>query len=159
MNIEKRKLSTVDKKLIIELFNERLVKRHMPLASETFDESHYQAFLEAKKSIWQEYGFGPMAYFVNGEFIGWAGIQPDDGDFELALVLSPKFWGYGRYIYQELIKQAFDELNLESVTILFPPSRTRIKWILKAGFVEESKITIEGKAFIRYRLNSKRQND
>lgn len=156
MDIEKQPLSSVDKKLIIELFNDPLVKRHMPLASEHFNELHYQEFIKAKEKIWQEHGFGPQAYFVDGQFIGWAGIQPDDKDFELALVLSPKFWGYGRYIYHELIKQAFETLNLKSVTILFPPSRTRIKWIFKAGFVEEESVEIEGKTFIRYRLSSKR---
>ena len=88
------------------------------------------------------------------KFAGWGGIQPDEKDFELALVLDPAYWGYGRQLYHDLIQEAFVDLNLNSVTILFPPSRTRIKWILKAGFVEEDRITIEGECFIRFRLKN-----
>lgn len=156
MHIEKRKLKDVDKNLIIQLLNNPLVKRHMPLSVKNFDEKQYIDFIEAKESIWKNFGFGPWAYFINDKFVGWGGIQPDEDDFELALVLSPDSWGYGRHLYNDLIQEAFSELNLKSVTILFPPSRTRIKWIFKAGFVEEGKVIIDGKNFIRFRLNNPR---
>lgn len=152
MHIEKRRLKFVEKNLIIKLLNDPLVKRHMPLSAESFDEKNYHEFITSKEAIWEEFGFGPYAYFVNNEFIGWGGIQPDEEDFELALVLAPAYWGYGRQLYNDLIHQAFGELNLDSVTILFPPSRTRIKWILKSGFIEEERLDIEGKCFIRFRL-------
>ena len=76
MKIEKQRLSLIDKSLIFQLFNDPLVQRHMPLASEHFTEHDYQEFIKAKEQIWQEKGFGPEAYFVDGQFIGWAGIQP-----------------------------------------------------------------------------------
>ena len=154
MHIEKRKLKDVDKNLIIQLLNDPLVKRHMPLSVENFDEKQYINFIEAKDSIWKNFGFGPWAYFIDNKFVGWGGIQPDEGDFELALVLSPNYWGYGRHLYKELIKEAFSELHLESVTILFPPSRTRIKWIFKVGFIEEDQVSIDGKNFMRFRLKN-----
>lgn len=154
MHIEKRKLQDVDKNLIIQLLNDPLVKRHMPLSIDNFDEKQYVNFIEAKEAIWKNFGFGPWAYFIDGKFVGWGGIQPDEDDFELALVLSPDFWGYGRYLYNDLIHEAFSELHLESVTILFPLSRTKIKWIFKAGFVEEDQVVIDGKCFIRFRLNN-----
>jgi hypothetical protein len=68
--------------------------------------------------------------------------------------LFPGSWGYGRYLYNDLIQEAFSDLHLESVTILFPPSRTRIKWIFKAGFIEEGQVVIDGKSFIRFRLKN-----
>ncbi len=152
MHIEKKRLKFVDKHLIMQLLNDPQIKRHMPLSAESFNEKHYDDFIAAKEAIWDKFGFGPSAYFVNNKFIGWGGIQPDDENFELALVLAPEYWGYGRQLYHDLIHQAFSELNLDSVTILFPPSRTRIKGILKAGFVEEGRISIEGECFIRFRL-------
>ena len=72
----------------------------------------------------------------------------------MALVLSPSYWGYGKRIYNDLIKEAFIELNLPSITILFPPSRKRIKGILRAGFIEENRTDIDGECFVRYRLNN-----
>lgn len=154
MQIEKRMLKFVNKDSIIKLFNDPLVKRYMPLCADNFDEKQYWDFITAKESIWKMHGFGPWAYFIYNEFAGWGGIQPDKDDFELALVLSPAYWGYGRKIYTDLIQEAFTELNLNSVIILFPPSRTRIKWILKAGFVEEDRININDECFIRFRLNN-----
>ncbi|MDR3501688.1 MAG: GNAT family N-acetyltransferase [Legionella sp.] len=154
MHIERRKLQDVDKQLIMQLLNDPMIKRHMPLSVENFDEKQYIKFIEAKESIWNEFGFGPWAYFIDEQFVGWGGIQPDEGDFELALVLSPDAWGYGRHLYNNLIEEAFTELHLSSVTILFPPSRTKIKWIFKVGFIEEDRVLIDGKRFIRFRLNN-----
>lgn len=154
LKIEKRKLRDVDKNLIIRLLNDPLIKRHMPLSANNFNEKQYVEFIEAKESIWENFGFGPWAYFIDDKFVGWGGIQPDESDFELALVLSPNSWGYGRHLYNDLIHEAFSELHLESVTILFPTSRTRIKWIFKVGFVEEGPVVIDGKIFIRFRLNN-----
>jgi [ribosomal protein S5]-alanine N-acetyltransferase len=152
--IEKKKLQLVDKDLIIGLFNDPLVKRHMPLSSEGFDENQYNDFISKKEEIWNRLGFGPYAYFIKNTFIGWGGIQPDEADYELALVLSPRYWGYGKQIYCDLIQEAFVERNLESVTILFPLSRTKIKWIIKQGFVEEGRVKIKGVDFARFRLKN-----
>lgn len=154
MHIEKRRLKNVDKNLIIQLLNDPLIKRHMPLSVDNFDEKQYFNFIEAKESIWKNFGFGPWAYFIDDKFMGWGGIQPDGDNFELALVLSSEHWGYGRHLYNDLIQEAFSGLHLESVTILLPPSRTRIKWIFKAGFVSEGQVVIDGKNFIRFRLNN-----
>lgn len=54
MKIEKQRLSLIDKSLIFQLFNDPLVQRHMPLASEHFTERDYQEFIKAKEQIWQE---------------------------------------------------------------------------------------------------------
>lgn len=59
MHIEKVMLGSVNKNLIIKLLNDPLVKRHMPLSVEHFDEKHYLDFIRAKDAIWTEYGFGP----------------------------------------------------------------------------------------------------
>lgn len=157
MLFRKKRLNQIEKHLIINLLTDSAVKRHMPLSSERFGDKEYIDFITAKEKIWQEYGFGPSGYFVEDQFIGWAGLQPDEGDdFEVAIVLDPRYWGYGIQIYKELIKFAFDTLNLNSVTILFPPSRTRIKAILREGFIKENEVLFNDELFIRYRLVNNR---
>ena len=126
----------------------------MPLASGHTGEIEYAEFITAKEKLWSEYGYGPWAFEVDGHFVGWGGLQPESDDVEIALVLSPEYWGLGKIIYTKIIEFAFKEMKLESVIILFPPSRTRIRAILKAGFRKDGEITIEDKSFIRYRLNS-----
>lgn len=156
MQFIKKRLKDVDKEKIIQLLTHPLVKRHMPLSSAHFGEQEYDDFIRAKEKIWEEYGFGPEGYFANDVFIGWAGLQPDEGDdFEIAIVLVPDQWGYGMQLYKELVKFAFRVLQLKSVVIYFPPSRTRIKGIFKAGFSYDGEIVIEGKRFTRYRLLNK----
>jgi ribosomal protein S18 acetylase RimI-like enzyme len=126
----------------------------MPLSPPCFDSDSYDHFIAEKKSIWEKHGFGPCAYFIKNNFIGWAGLQPDDDGYELALVVSPAYWGQGKHIYHDLIQEAFTKHHLDSVTILLPLSRTRTKWILKQGFKEESRVKIKGKTFVRFRLKN-----
>lgn len=152
MLLEKKRLTEIEQSEIIELLDNPLVKKHMPLSSAIIGDKEYTDFIAAKEAIWTKYHFGPFAYLVSGKFIGWGGIQPDGDDFELALVLHPKYWGFGKTIYTELLDQAFTDLKLPSLVIYFPPSRTRIKAILKAGFKKDGEVEYCGCRFIRYRL-------
>jgi hypothetical protein len=45
-------------------------------------------------------------------------------------------------------------MGLDSVTILFPPSRTRIKGIFRLGFEPDGELEVGGEKFIRYRLRA-----
>lgn len=152
MNIEFRKLSEIDPSEIIELMNHPLVRKHMPLAKGSFDETACKEFLRAKQKLWEEHGYGPWAFVLDGKFVGWGGLQPEHGDADLALVLHPHHWGLGRAIYRKIIEQAFGTFGFSSVTVLFPPTRNRIMGLLRLGFKPDGELIIEGERFIRYRL-------
>ena len=156
MNIEFTRLSKVDRSDIIEILNHPLVRRHMPLAQGIDDEASCAKFIEAKELMWKENGFGAWAIIVDGKFVGWGGLQPEGEDVEIALVLHPRHWGLGKLIYAEIIRQAFEELHLTSVIVLFPPSRTRIKGLLKLGFMEDGELEIDNHKFLRFRLHCNR---
>ena len=155
MNIEFKRLTEINISEIIELMNNPLVRRHMPLAQGHFDEAACSAFIVAKDQIWKEHGYGPWAFVVNGAFVGWGGLQPEHNDVEVALVLHPKAWGLGKALFDEIIRRAFGEMGLSSVVVLFPPSRTRVKALLRSGFKSDGELEIEGKRFLRYRLYAK----
>jgi len=152
MNIEFVRLTAVNKSDIIALMNNPLVITHMPLAADRFDESDYDKFIKFKENIWKDCGYGPWAFIINGKFAGWGGLQLEHDDIEIALVLHPKYWGMGRAIYDKIIHYAFEELNLNSVIVLLPPSRDHIKGLLKLGFEKDGKFEINKKLFFRYRL-------
>ncbi len=152
MKLETKRLTEIDKEAVIELLSHPLVKKHMPLSHPQTGDKEYTHFINAKESIWKTHPFGPLAYLEKGTFIGWAGLQPDGEDVELALVLHPNYWGYGKQIYNELINDAFIKLKLPSVVIYFPPTRTSIKAILRAGFQKDGTTDFSGHHFIRYRL-------
>lgn len=96
--------------------------------------------------------FRTVGFLIDGKFAGWGGLQPEGDDADLGLVLHPDYWGYGKAIYEEIIRRAFEEMGFESVIILFPPSRTRIKGILRLGFAPDGEVEIAGERFNRFRL-------
>ena len=146
-------LSDIDENAIIDLMNNEEVGKLLPLLKEGFTSEHCKAFVKAKKKLWDEHGFGPWAFVINGRFAGWGGIQPEQGEADFALVLHPNFWGLGRKIFSKIKDQAFNQMNLASITILFPPTRNNSRAITRFGFVEDGKVNVDGEVFIRFRLN------
>ncbi|MBT0962870.1 GNAT family N-acetyltransferase [Denitromonas iodatirespirans] len=137
---------------LIALHNDPSVLRHMPLAGAAFDEATCRRWVEDKERQWAQNGYGPWGVLVDGEFAGWGGFQQEQGDADLALVLSARHWGHGRAIYQVFIKMAFEDMGLASITALLPPSRRRANGLLRLGFEADGSVQIAGSVFNRYRL-------
>lgn len=154
MKLEFTRLTEVEKNEIIDLMNNDLVRKQMPLFTGDFNESICEQFIASKEFLWTEYGYGPWAFIIDNKFAGWGGLQPENGEADLALVLHPDYWGKGKYLYKEIVKRAFGEMELKSITVLFPPSRTRVQGLLRLGFKKESEVKINGTEFIKYRLQS-----
>lgn len=154
MRLEFKRLSEIDCVEYIALNTNPLVRRQMPLTSDKFDEEDCRAWIAGKEKMWEEHGYGPWAFVIDGKFAGWGGLQPEEGDADLGLVLHPDYWGHGKVIYDEIIRRAFDEMGLKSVTILLPPTRTRLKGILRLGFQPDGEVEVGGERFIRYRLDA-----
>ncbi len=156
MQIELKPLSAIDPATIVELLTHPLVRRHMPLSDTEMTLDEARAWAAAKDAQWSEFGYGPWAFVVDGEFVGWGGLQNEGGDADLGLVLHPDHWGLGMALYDEIIRRAFGEMNLASVTVLLPLSRTRVKGVLRLGFVPDGEVELAGERFRRYRLWNKR---
>ena len=150
--IEFKRLAEVNSAAIIELMNDPAVRRHMPLARGHFGRSDYQRFLAAKERMWEESGFGPWAFVLGDEFVGWGGLQPEGDDADVGLVLRRKYWGAGRALYRRILDHAFNELGLDSVIALLPRSRTRVAALRRLGFREDGETMIGHERFNRYRL-------
>lgn len=153
MNIQFDHLKNISKQDIIELNTNERVLKQMPLGNGVvFDEEKCISWVNEKENQWTEHGYGPWAFLVDGKFAGWGGLQYEEGDADLALVLHPRYWGVGKQIFNEIIKKAFTEMGFESITILLPPTRKKLKGIYLLGFELDGEITISGERFIRYRL-------
>jgi len=148
-------LSDVAEDDIVALMTNPEVGKQMPLLAGGFSREICRTFLDAKKRMWEEHGYGPWAFLINGEFAGWGGLQPEQGDADFALVLHPRFWGWGRKIFAKIKNLAFTEMGLESFTVLFPPSRLNARAIARLGFVKDGQLMIDGAEFMRYRLNTR----
>lgn len=154
MTVTFRRLTEVNPADLVDLMNHPLVRRQMPLTNDYFSEQDAQNLIAGKERLWAEHGYGPWAFFADGRFAGWGGLQPEAGDADLALVLHPDFWGLGKRIFDETVRRAFGELGFSSVTILLPPSRTRVRGIARLGFAQDGELVIGGERFIRYRRSA-----
>ncbi|MCC5886785.1 MAG: GNAT family N-acetyltransferase [Gammaproteobacteria bacterium] len=154
MNVQLIRLSEVAIADIVALHNDPRVLRHMPLARRAVDESQCREWVQGKEAQWDENGYGPWGILIDGCFAGWGGLQQERGDADLALVLSPDYWGSGRRIVQKILDIAFDEMGLESVTALLPSGRVRVRGMLRMGFQAEGQVRISGSLFHRYRLRA-----
>jgi [ribosomal protein S5]-alanine N-acetyltransferase len=151
-------LDEIKEEKLIELMNNSLVKKQMPLLANGFSAENCKDFLHAKRQLWNDYGFGPWAFNIRGEFAGWGGVQPEQGEADFALVLHPKFWGWGRKIFEKVKEQAFNQMNLESIIILFPSTRTNSGAISRLGFINDGELNVGGECFRRFRLSKAPEN-
>ncbi|MNJ32432.1 hypothetical protein D3C77_270970 [compost metagenome] len=152
MKLEFKRLTEVGLADIISLNNNADVLRQMPLGSANFDDVTAKEWVKQKDAQWEQYGYGPWAFVIDQQFAGWGGLQYEEGDADLALVLHPSFWGSGRAIYQEIVKRAFTTMGFDSITLLLPPSRKRIKGIFRLGFQVDGEVDLDGVRFLRFRL-------
>jgi len=152
MEIAFKRLTEVDKSDIIDLMNNPLVGRQMPLLKGGFGDIDCDQFIANKEQLWAAHGYGPWAFVVDGRFAGWGGIQPEGGEVDLAMVLHPDFWGIGKVLYKKIITSAFVQMGFSSITGLLPPTRTRVKGLLRLGFEVDQVVSVGNEQFIRYRL-------
>jgi len=145
-------LFEVKEEQIIDLMNHELVGKQLPFLAKEFSKENCRAFLKSKQRLWDEHGFGPWAFLIGGEFAGWGGLQPERGEADFALVLYPKFWGWGRRIFNKVKAHAFDQMGRDSITALLPPSRPNSKAVIRLGFSYDGQSTIDGELFLRFRL-------
>jgi ribosomal-protein-alanine N-acetyltransferase len=154
MHLEFKHLCEIDCSEIIALNTNRLVRRQMPLSEDQFGKDECRKWVEGKEKQWEQFGYGPWAFLIDGKFAGWSGFQNENGDADLGLVLHPDYWGLGNTIYDEIIKRGFGDMSFKSITILLPPTRKRIKGILRLGFLADGEVELFGERFIRYRLDA-----
>ena len=146
------RLPEIEAEQIMALMNDPDVRRHLPLARGHFDEAACGRFVESKEAIWRDRGYGPWAFVRNGEFIGWGGLQPEGDDVDVGMVLRKEHWGLGRVLYPRIVAFAFDELGLDSVIALLPPSRVRGGGLRRLGFRPDGDLVVGGQRFNRFRL-------
>ncbi|THF68188.1 GNAT family N-acetyltransferase [Deinococcus sp. Arct2-2] len=152
MTVEFRRLSDVPPRDVVALHNHPRVRRTLPLAQSLMDETGAQRFIAAKERLWEEHGYGPWAFFVGDRFAGWGGLQPEGPDADLGLVLHPDFWGLGQQVIPAILRRAFSDWGLPSVTVLLPQGLRGTRAATRFGFRLDGKVMLNEVGFVRYRL-------
>ena len=132
----------------LELLNSDLVRRHLvqhhPFTVESFD-----GWIERKVTEDQTPGCRLREIHCGGRLAGWCGIQFESGAFEIALVLSPAYWGRGREVVNE-VKEWAREMGHKQLLAHFPQSRPQTKALTKL-FGQPIRVTnIQEHVFVTY---------
>ena len=133
------------------LLNDSIVNRHMPLASTLYTEASIAEWVVGKDRQWNENGYGPWAILIDGKFAGWGGFQKEDYGSDLALVLKPEFFGFGKQVFDALVASRHS-LGIDAIYILLPNSRRKLAAIRQLGFTHDGSIEYDGHNFQRYKL-------
>lgn len=148
-SIEYTTLNLVDPDPLLSLLNKERVRAHL-MNHQPFDRESLQLWIKAKIKMDATPGCRIRAIVVDGQCAGWCGIQQDNDDYEIAVVLDDSHWGLGRKIFRDLMDWA-KALGHKTVFIHFLHTRPEYKFLQKiAQSVHESQIL--GNKFTTYAL-------
>lgn len=148
-NIEYVDLHNLNRTETLNILNRKKVRDHL-VAHEEFDGTLLDEWIKGKVEVNQTYGCKVKGIKVDGATAGWCGIQFENGSYELAIVLDPKYWGVGSGVFQDLLRWASELGHSEVVLHLFN-TRPEYRFLRKmADRVYES--TIFGQKYTSYEL-------
>jgi len=134
----------------IELLNSDLVRKHL-IQHPPFTTESLNVWLQGKIKSGQQPGCIIRAIHSDGKLAGWCGIQVESSDYELALVLSPKYWGQGRTAMNQVIKWA-QELGHGHLLAHLPQTRPQTKALARLFGRPVAVNNIQGHVFNTYRI-------
>ncbi len=130
------------------------VAEHMPLLTFSWDERKAKEFVAAKEACWRRDGLGHWAFLCNDVYVGWGGFQKEGDEWDFGLVLKPESFGLGLRITRHAINFAKADPRIPIVTFLLPPSRLRLRALVRLGAFYVGEVDYEGARFRKYRLET-----
>lgn len=143
-------LNQVNPEKFMVVVNEDALRTHL-IDHPYFDTTSIQAWMEDKIKIDSIHGCRIRAVFIDGALAGWCGIQPDDNGFELAIVISQKFWGFGISIFKILMRWA-KELGHKEILFHLLESRPEYRALNKIA-TKVHKTELAGRCFTTYHVS------
>ncbi len=146
-NIEFLGLNHTNSADVLAVLNEPELRAHL-IDHEYFDAISLQEWIGAKIKIDALPGCRVRVIYIDGVLAGWCGIQPDEQGFELAIVLSQRFWGMGIATFKILMGWA-KELGHQEIRFHLLDSRPEYKALSKMAS-KVDKTQLFGRSFTTY---------
>lgn len=147
--IEFLRFNQVNPNEFMGIVNQDSLRTHL-IDHPYFDETSLQTWMEEKIKTDAMHGCRIRAVYIGGVLAGWCGIQPDDNGFELAIVISKKFWGFGIPIFKRLMFWA-KELGHKEILFHLLESRPEYK-VLNKMSTKVHKTELSGRCFTTYHV-------
>lgn len=145
--IEYVKFDHVNPEDFLPVVNEPTLRKHL-IDHVRFDSVTIREWMNEKIQLESIPGCRIRAVFIGGILAGWCGIQSDDKGFEIAIVLSKQFWGFGIPIFKALMCWA-KELGHEEIIFHLLETRSEYKFLKKMA-TKIRKTELFGRNFTTY---------
>jgi len=133
----------------VDLLNNQKIREHL-VDHERFDINSIMGWINSKLEMDSKKGCRVRGILSSNLLAGWCGIQLEQGQYEIAIVINDKYWGIGRSVFNEVMAWAKD-LGHDEIYIHFLNSRPEYKFLKKM-----SKTVFEtehfGEKFVTYKL-------
>lgn len=147
--IEYLRFEEVDPKELMAVLNEASLRAHL-VEHPDFDDKSLAAWIKDKLELDAMDGCCVRVVAIDETIAGWCGIQPDEQGFELAIVISQRFWGVGMSIFKTLLQWA-ESLGHNEVCFHLLDSRREYKALAKMAKTV-TRTQMLGRDFTTYRI-------
>lgn len=148
-DIEFLRFQQVNPAELLDIVNEDSLRTHL-IEHPYFDLASLQSWMEEKIKLDGIKGCRVRVVSIDGVIAGWCGIQPDEKGFELAIVVSKTFWGFGISIFKILMNWA-KELGHKEILFHLLESRPEYKALEKIS-TQVYKTEQLGRGFTTYHV-------
>jgi len=136
----------------ISLLNKQKIREHL-IEHELFSEDTVQSWIKDKIKVDSIHGCRVRAIISNNHLAGWCGIQLENDQYEVAIVIDDKLWGIGRAVFQEVMNWA-KKFDHDELFIHFHHTRPEYKFLRRISKnVYQSEL--RGSKFTTYQLDVK----
>ena len=148
-NIEFTPFSCVCAEAFLPILNKEKVREHL-ITHPQFDLNAVKEWMQSKECVDAESGCIVRAILVNDLLVGWCGIQQENAEYELAIVLDKSVWGIGQTVFKQLMQWAQD-FGHDYVYLHLLSTRPEYRFLRKRA-VEVFPNKVLGQDFLTYKL-------
>jgi len=143
------KFNKINPSDFLSLLNSEKIRKHL-IKHELFTIETLTVWMDSKTDVDAKHGCRVRGIIYEGELIGWCGIQLENEQYEMAMIIDERHWGLGKKVFQDMMCWA-KELGHHEVYIHFLHTRPNYKFLKKlAKNVYESELL--GSKFTTYQL-------
>ena len=142
-------INQLDRSDLLTMLNKSKVREHL-IEHPQFDLDSLDSWIADKNEMNATRGCRVRGIVSNSSVAGWCGIQLQDGNYEIAIVLDEQYWGLGKQVFTDIMSWA-KELGHEQIYIHFLHTRPEYRFLRKISQnVFES--LMHGQKFTTYQL-------
>jgi len=147
------KMKDINPDYFISVLNDKKIRNHL-VAHGLFDSFTIREWVKEKTKYDNMQGCRLRAIIVDNKLAGWCGIQKDNENYEIAMVISKTYWGLGTLVFRDLRSWA-NELGHNEVTVHLLETRPEYRFLTKVS-TKSYKTKMLGRNFMTYHIPIKK---